>query len=427
MKSYWNTLLSLVSIFLFCVQLTFAQSNFIPGHIVSLEGDTLEGLINYLAWEANPEVISFKPSKAESAVDYLPTDIRSFVVSDERYLSALVELDTTLYTLGIKELVTDLRLESHIVFLQAIIEGPKSLFFHRDKRGRDNFYILEGDEFVLLQYKHYLESRKNMKLEAVNRSYLSQLINYFPDCRPLHFRINQFLEYEARQLEKIFLAYYECSGESVSFHKKVESTKIELKILSGLSSSTLRFRNRINLEPYQDLHHANYSSSNNFSGGIQMEVRLPRKRRKVSFCFEMLYNEYLVQANRSFSLGQGNFVRANMSFEFSYLKFNLLYRTRHLMPSGSLYFNAGISQGYVQKQKQTHERVKSISGVESINNRPVVPYTRKSEQSVIAGFGYQYRKIALETRLEYGTGISNVSDLISRSRRFYILLSYRIL
>jgi len=40
--------------------LSYAQSNYKPGYVVDLKGDTLKGFIDYREWHSNPNSINFK-------------------------------------------------------------------------------------------------------------------------------------------------------------------------------------------------------------------------------------------------------------------------------------------------------------------------------------------------------------------------------
>src|SRR5579872_618234 len=57
-----------------------AQSNYKPGYVVNLKGDTLRGFIDYQEWDANPEVITFRKASDGQSTKYGVNDISSFSV-----------------------------------------------------------------------------------------------------------------------------------------------------------------------------------------------------------------------------------------------------------------------------------------------------------------------------------------------------------
>ena len=57
---------------------SIAQSNYKPGYVVTLKGDTLHGFIDYQEWDANPTYINFKTDITLDASKKLTTDDISF-------------------------------------------------------------------------------------------------------------------------------------------------------------------------------------------------------------------------------------------------------------------------------------------------------------------------------------------------------------
>ena len=46
--------------FCLCPVIVFSQTNYKPGYVVNLNGDTLRGFVNYQQWDNNPRTIAFK-------------------------------------------------------------------------------------------------------------------------------------------------------------------------------------------------------------------------------------------------------------------------------------------------------------------------------------------------------------------------------
>src|ERR1700756_754821 len=57
-----------------------AQSNYRPGYVVNLKGDTLKGFIDYQAWDSNPNSINFKPTLTDR-------EKQTFTVHNARYFN----------------------------------------------------------------------------------------------------------------------------------------------------------------------------------------------------------------------------------------------------------------------------------------------------------------------------------------------------
>jgi len=410
---------------LFLFPTAYAQKNYLPGSVITLEGDTLKGFINYLNWEENPDTIDYRPARNSPAMQFTPTDLESFQVKDEIYVSATVEIETKLYRYGIKELYPKLDFDTSTVFLQTIIQGPKSLHIHRGDRDRENFYIYEKGKYHLLVFKHYLETGNNEVIDKLDARFVQQLNYYLRDCRPLRFEI-ELMTYTRQAFEKVFSNYYDCVGADMAFYRKMEHTKFEPSILAGVSMSTLNFNGKRAPAQYNDLVKSGYSFSTDFSAGISVDMRLPRNLRRISLVGELLYTGYTIEGLRQTAVNEVTYTNTSSTFEYEYLKINFLYRHRYLFPSSALYFNGGISYGLALKEESDQQKLEVINGNETLFRNSPFRGGRGSEQSVILGAGYEYKKLAFEARGEFGNGMSSIQNLASRTTRFYFLLAYRL-
>lgn len=415
-----------IALTLFLLPNVYAQKNYLPGSVITLEGDTLKGFINYLNWEENPDTIDYRPAKNSPTTQFTPAELESFQVKDEIYVSATVEIETKLYRYGIKELYPKLDFDTSTVFLQTIIQGPKSLFIHRGARDRENFYIYEKGKYHLLVFKHYLGSGVNEKYDMLDARFVQQLSYYLRDCRQLRFEIEQ-MTYTRQAFEKVFSNYYACIDADMSFYRKMEHTKFEPSILAGISISTLNFQGKSVPNRYTNLAKSDYSSSTNFSAGISVDMRLPRNLRKISLVGELLYAGYTIEGLRQFSINENTYTNNYSRFEYEYIKINFLYRYRYIFSRSALYFNGGIFYGRAINDENQEWIQEVVNGNETIspNSKPF-QRGRRSEQGIILGTGYEFKKLAFEARYERGNGMSPIQNLFSPTNRFYFLLAYRL-
>ncbi|WP_295799768.1 hypothetical protein [Mucilaginibacter sp.] len=87
---------NLIRIFLFIAALPLlatAQSNYKPGYVINLKGDTLRGFIDYRGWDTNPDVIKFKQAQTSTVERLTVNEINFFsldkVVSYKKYTGTL--------------------------------------------------------------------------------------------------------------------------------------------------------------------------------------------------------------------------------------------------------------------------------------------------------------------------------------------------
>ncbi|MBS1524591.1 MAG: hypothetical protein JST19_03015 [Bacteroidetes bacterium] len=116
-----------------------AQSNYKPGYVVKLNGDTVKGFIDYREWEFNPDAISFKQSVADDAAKtYGVNDIKYFSVDglDSFILyNGLITADSTdpnkLSQMGFFE--RDTSVKQVTVFLKVLEKGDRlALYSYKD-------------------------------------------------------------------------------------------------------------------------------------------------------------------------------------------------------------------------------------------------------------------------------------------------------
>src|ERR1700750_2801584 len=75
MKNFYKVLLAVILL----PSLSLAQSNYKPGYIVTLKGDTLRGFIDYREWDKNPDAISFKSALTDSKPRQFTPDQARFI------------------------------------------------------------------------------------------------------------------------------------------------------------------------------------------------------------------------------------------------------------------------------------------------------------------------------------------------------------
>jgi hypothetical protein len=61
--------------------ISFAQSNFKPGYVITAKGDTVKGFVDYREWDSNPTSINFKPAN-NKIQKFTPADISYFSIDN---------------------------------------------------------------------------------------------------------------------------------------------------------------------------------------------------------------------------------------------------------------------------------------------------------------------------------------------------------
>jgi len=171
MKPYYKLLLPALLLPLFSV----AQSNYKPGYVVMLKGDTLRGLINIKEWNINPRKISFKTSADnKDATELGVNDITFFAATKleayQRYIG-LLNVDPTNISSLSNGRNTDTKTDS--VFLKIIQKGINITLFEYADDLKNHYFVAEGKDGLPteLVYRVYKNDGKTVN----ENSYKQQL------------------------------------------------------------------------------------------------------------------------------------------------------------------------------------------------------------------------------------------------------------
>lgn len=190
--------------------------DFLPGSIVTNDGDTIKCMIKSAKWDINPNRIVTKTGDKNKK--YWPTEIASFQVNNRTYVSARVRLDVSNHMDGTLDL-SDSRpkFANDSIFAEQIFAGNKSLYRYKSPSYKLHF-LISGQPGWLesLIYKRYLiwvdvVAGKTFKQVAYNEEYKNQLELFFADCPGFKDKI-KVTGYDAGQLTSLFGLYHRCSN-----------------------------------------------------------------------------------------------------------------------------------------------------------------------------------------------------------------------
>ena len=166
-------------LFLFLLPLiSIAQSNYKPGLIVSLKGDTVHGFINYKEWENNPAGIGFKSSLNQAARQYTADDITFFQITRlDTYLRYSGPISTDATNIAHLSTGKDTSFKTAVVFLKLEQEGKYVSLYSYSDDTKKRYFISEktNSEPVELIYRSYYSPDQNGRSVSEER-YKGQLI-----------------------------------------------------------------------------------------------------------------------------------------------------------------------------------------------------------------------------------------------------------
>lgn len=413
----------LIAVMLFALTYNgaMAQEKFLPGYVKTAEGVRTDGLIDYRNWDNNPKKVTFKQGEQGKAQVFEALDIAEFGVKDEIYVGAIVEKEiTTNVSSGLSK-SPDMEVRIDTVFLQTLVSGEKTLLGMKSS-GKQNFYIKDGGNYVLLQYKWYITEKNGQQLKAENTNYKRQLATYLSDCLRMTEPL-QGTSYTDKSLESLFLQYYACTDKMPAFVKVREKNVIQLGVLAGASNTNITFASETAI---QDMASYNFPTSSNVTAGIYLDLVLPRNNRKWSFYNELLFSSYKVNDSFQDMKNENDYRNVSGTLGYNYLKLNNMVRFRYPVGGFNVFLNGGISNGIALGEKNEKNTFRKFYSTETNDVGKVLDETRKYEQGFLLGAGIIAGRLSAEVRYERSNGMSVYSALSSRVERYFLVVGYRL-
>ncbi len=244
---------------LFTTGLLKAQTDFRPGYIIKISGDTLLGEIDYRGDLLMSSVCKFK-DKENTIKDYFPNDISVFRFIDSKYYVSR-------------------EINHRKVFLEYLIKGKINIYYMRDDIG--DHYYLDKDDMKLTEMSYekgikYVDDKEVFFETTKHRA----LLNYYmKDAPELQSRISSVKKPEHQNLIKLAEDYHNvvCEGEKcIIYEKKQPFLKVNLEGIAGV----------VNFENGDDINDKYY-----FQSGIIAHFWMPRTNEKVYFKTGFLYSQ----------------------------------------------------------------------------------------------------------------------------------------
>jgi hypothetical protein len=153
--------------------LSRAQSNFKPGYVVNLKGDTLRGFIIYKEWNNNPQSIVFKTQLGQNDPQtFTAMQATAFGITGQTYYEShkvSISQDTVNVTSLRSQIDTITKNET--VFLKVIIKGSRVAMYTYTDDIKSRYYLLEEGQSqpYELMYHAYYNSYQSATVQYVKR------------------------------------------------------------------------------------------------------------------------------------------------------------------------------------------------------------------------------------------------------------------
>ncbi|MGB3586493.1 MAG: hypothetical protein WBA23_08140 [Tunicatimonas sp.] len=244
--------------FLLLVKLPgYGQEKFREGYIVTLQQDTVYGLIDYKTVSKSANKCSFRKDRNANVVTYTPDQIMGYrFTSGKYYVSKLVKMNG-----GTEEL-----------FLEYLIDGIADIYFFRDEAG-DHYYIEKEGEEILPLVVDVVEVEREGKRYFKRKDAYKQVLKYtFSDASGLSDEINS-TDLRHDDLIEIAENYHNqvCDEyECITYSKRQSVVQTRVGLLIGGSASDITFTNMLYVRPELL---ANLPTSNHITFGTFLRIK----------------------------------------------------------------------------------------------------------------------------------------------------------
>jgi len=120
----------------------FAQSNYKPGYVVSLNGDTIKGAVDYKEWEKNPKQIMLKSNAG--TMQYTAQNAKAFAVTGlEYYETHTVSVSTDVVDINRFAARSDSDFVKDTVFLKVLATGKHLKLYSYTDALKPRYYLAE--------------------------------------------------------------------------------------------------------------------------------------------------------------------------------------------------------------------------------------------------------------------------------------------
>ncbi len=398
------------------------QSNFIKGIIISNNGDSLYGTIDYRNWKYNPSSINFISENNDKKI-LDASAIKGFFIpsANETYESFLVDMNMLPGDPddAINNRFSDSPVVKKKIFLLQLVKHPAaSLFLFADSRKEHLYYVKGNTEPVeLIHHYIYDESTKQVREVA---TYKEQLVDFFGACSDVA-NSAQTVKFAKKSIIDLLLKYiqYAVPGTAVVIKKK-DPVLLKFGIIAGAIFNKYQFEGTNTL-----LVDENYSNNLSPVLGLSIDIGLSRNQHKWHIINELVYKMYKTGSSFTRPYGSGYTRTNDVTLSLSYVQLNSIIRYV-FQSKGSLspYINAGIGNGVIVAENTNSLHTAYSFGTEE--NAKALDGPKKYEFSLLGGLGLAFNKIQLELRYAASSkSFSPYRDLNINPSSFQFLVTYQ--
>ena len=392
-----NLFLILLTVVTTCLP---AQQLWERGHIITREGERLEGLLITPAGNQELDRVRYRPGSRGRQTVFTPDELAGFATASREYVSREIYYDPAPNRLARMEVGRQYPDVSKRAFLEVIYDRPTALLRYVDPAGQDHFYLqLGGQPLEYLRYELHLMDDNGSRYLTQSNSFREQLEEHLADC-PGALEVLSAANYEAAALTEVIGAYRACLGESP---EAVVTTRPggrwSFGIMGGGMVPILYFSSATMALPGPGYHSAGLSPT------VGLTLAYTPANRRLSPRLRIRYEQFDAEAANPVTtsnvdpedypthlLQQTVYTNLGISYQVSSGRFPLL-------------FDGGATYGHILKNERRMYRLYFVLDPEE----EVRSYDKGGDFGVSAAVGTQVANLRLSLEASYVDRMTEVS------------------
>lgn len=310
-------------IILICTsEFSFCQSDYRSGFVITQNGDTLSGLVNYREKAKAFRSCDFKISAEQTETTYTPDQIKGYGFVDDKFFQSR--------EVSIKDQPVQ------TVFIEVLVRGTLTLY-----KFEDVYFVEKGDEGLqqLINETKELYVDGKRVLKSTN-DYVRTLNMLVFDCEKLRGKVENVTLGEKR-LTNLVEDYNQCKGtSSTTFKAKKPWIKAAIGITGGLEVSNINFERYLGGYKYLQ---SDFEVSRSPVMGVSFDLFYPRLHERISLHGDLLYTSAAYDGFSQYSPHSNSTESNFVTIELQQVKFPI--GLRYTFPARKLtpYITAAMS------------------------------------------------------------------------------------
>lgn len=280
MKRYMKRKLVLLVCICVLFAVSYSQSDYRNGFIITNNNDTIYGLIDFRSRYSNSHECIFIKNNESDKTTYKPFDIQAYRFVDDKYYVS-------------KEIIRNDTIKS--IFLEFLLKGAANLYSYYDFYDGEHFYI-DNNQGIFIELKNtkveeYIDDTKYLREK---KEYQGVLKYYFQEAPSVTSKTDN-LAYGQNSLINLFKDYHDevCSGEEcISYVKKPIKLKFSLGPFIGFNIYTEYLNINYLFVNYYLLEPSDFNNSLLPTYGLYFNFYLPEVNQKLHFQYEVSYSKW---------------------------------------------------------------------------------------------------------------------------------------